>query len=196
MATDYRDLTFAALMLAVLTACGPGDPAPPPSVTSAVVSAEEETRVAVIKRLHATMTGLNGSDIEGVVVMTADGDQLILAAALDNVAPGAHAVHVHERGDCSASDGSSAGPHYSPEGFAHGAADRPGDLRHAGDFGNFMATDFRQGKFSIAVTTDRAVSDYNGRAVIVHRDPDRGEPAATEAPGDRIACGILAPSAG
>src|ERR1019366_3228946 len=41
-----------------------------------------------------------------------------------------HGMHLHERGDCSAPDGSSAGGHFNPTGKPHGAPDAQ---HHAGD---------------------------------------------------------------
>jgi Cu-Zn family superoxide dismutase len=35
-------------------------------------------------------------------------------AKLAGLKPGVHAIHIHEKSDCSAADGSSAGGHWNP----------------------------------------------------------------------------------
>jgi rhodanese-related sulfurtransferase/Fe-S cluster assembly iron-binding protein IscA len=48
-----------------------------------------------------------------------------------------HGFHVHEKGDCSALDASSAGAHYNPANAAHGNPASP--AHHAGDIPNIQA---------------------------------------------------------
>lgn len=176
---------IAALML---TGCGGEKPQPaaPAAPSAAEASSSTDTLVA-------RLSPASDSEVSGVVVLTRSDGKLILGAAIDNIAAGEHAIHVHENGDCSAADATSAGGHFAPDGQPHGGADAPAGERHAGDFGNFMASEFDQGKFSITKVADYPLDVFEGRAVIVHARPDdlASQPAGDA--GARVACGVLAP---
>jgi Cu-Zn family superoxide dismutase len=59
--------------------------------------------------LHST----TGQHCHGVVHFTQDGDSLKVVADLEGLAPDQkHAFHIHQYGDCTSSDGMSAGGHY------------------------------------------------------------------------------------
>src|SRR5512135_180125 len=90
--------------------------------------------VQAVAVLHPTA----GQHCRGVVHFTQDGDSVKVVADLEGLTPGQkHAFHIHQYGDCTASDGMSAGGHYNPEGHQHGLPDNSN--RHAGDFGNVTA---------------------------------------------------------
>jgi Cu-Zn family superoxide dismutase len=183
------------LMIAALfaAACG-GKDEPPASApaTQAEPAPEVERRAAPsIDRLVARLQAAPGMDVTGVVVLTADDGMLHLGAAIDNLTGTAHAIHVHEVGDCSAADFSSAGGHFNPGSAAHAGPDMPADQRHAGDFGNFDVNEWGQGKFTISVPSDRSLAEFDGRAVIVHEGVDDLESQPSGAAGARIACGVL-----
>ena len=106
--------------------------------------------------------------------------------------PGDHAVHVHEKGDCSATDGSSAGGHFNPEGRPHG--DHAAAEKHPGDFGNLTVGADGTGRKELVVSSltlgDGPLS-VAGRGVIVHEKPDDfGQPTGNA--GGRQACGVIA----
>ena len=115
-----------------------------------------------------------------------------VVADLSGLAPGPqHAMHVHEKGDCSAPDGSSAGSHYNPEQHGHGLP--PADPRHAGDLGNVTADAKGSAHYEITVTNITVKGTKNpidGRAVIVHAKPDDGGQPVGNA-GGRVACGVI-----
>lgn len=107
--------------------------------------------------------------------------------------PGEHGFHVHEKGDCSAPDASSAGGHFNPASTAHG---RVGEgEHHAGDSDNITANG--QGVASVdtllqGVTLgDASGTDIVGKAVIVHADPDDYTTQPTGNAGGRLACGLI-----
>src|SRR5436190_23419839 len=83
--------------------------------------------------LHPTA----GSSVAGVVTFTKSGDEIKVVADITGLTPGKHGFHIHEFGDCSSSDGSSAGGHFNPTHKTHGAPDASD--RHAGDLGNVEA---------------------------------------------------------
>jgi Cu-Zn family superoxide dismutase len=57
-------------------------------------------------------------------------------AKLAGLKPGVHAIHIHEKSDCSAADGSSAGGHWNPT--LRNTEKCVGEY-HKGDIGNFTA---------------------------------------------------------
>lgn len=108
-------------------------------------------------------------------------------------ASAAHGFHIHEIGDCSAPDASSAGAHFNPIGHPHGQVGT--DPHHAGDMPNLQAD--AQGAVSVDLllpTLEIGSSgprDVLGRAVVVHEQADdyATQPAGNS--GARIACGVI-----
>src|SRR5947209_16992010 len=92
--------------------------------------AQESTAVAKLEPK-------SGSQVSGTVKFTKVGDAVQVVADIQNLKPGKHGFHIHEKGDCSAPDASSAGGHFNPTHQHHGNATN--DPRHAGDFGNIEA---------------------------------------------------------
>src|SRR5215471_5473592 len=79
----------------------------------------------------ATLAPTAGNTAAGSVTFTQNGDKVTVSAKLTGLTPGGHGFHVHEKGDCSASDGTSAGGHFNPAGKPHGDPAAPD--HHAGD---------------------------------------------------------------
>jgi Cu-Zn family superoxide dismutase len=101
-------------------------------------------------------------------------------------------MHVQVKGDCTATDASSAGPHFNPDGHPHSSPDEP--IRHAGDLGNVTADANGVSDFSFEVEGLSLGSDAAsiiGRALIIHADADdlRSQPAGNS--GKRLACGLV-----
>jgi superoxide dismutase, Cu-Zn family len=116
-----------------------------------------------------------------------------VVAKVTGLTPGLHGFHIHEKGDCSAPDGSSAGPHFNPTGAKHGG---PHDaMRHAGDFGNIKADASGTAVFEHLdhLITFDGPNSIIGRGVIVHANPD-DLVSQTPTPGNagpRVACGVI-----
>src|SRR5947208_14884653 len=96
-----------------------------------VANAQEPTKAIAV--LHPTA----GNNVTGSVTFTKSGDEVKVVADVNGLTPGKHGFHIHEFGDCSSSDGSSAGGHFNPTHKQHGAPDASD--RHAGDLGNIEA---------------------------------------------------------
>jgi len=99
---------------------------------------------------------------------------------------------VHEFGDCTAPDFSSAGSHYDPaQTKHHGTPDEK--MRHAGDMGNIQADANGKAHYELTLegaTIDGAQAPVLGRAVIVHANPDDFSQPVGNA-GGRIGCGVI-----
>lgn len=183
------------LIVALLGAVGcaqPEEPAEEPAEMEAE-DVQEEPAVVPELRAKATLEGQEGSDVTGAVTFYEADGEVKVVARVENVAPGEHGFHVHETGDCSAPDFTSAGGHFAPEGNPHGG---PADeARHAGDLGNITVGD--DGVGMLELTTDRLTVSPGphsvvGKAVILHEDRDDLESQPTGAAGARLACGDIA----
>ncbi len=140
----------------------------------------------------ATLQPKSGTQVTGTVTFSQKGDKVEVVANVKTLSPGKHGIHVHEKGDCSASDASSAGGHFAPGGGQHAGPTEP--KRHAGDLGNLEAD--ANGNATFTITTDalRVGSgdrDVIGKAIIIHGDPDDLTTQPSGNSGGRIACGVI-----
>jgi Cu-Zn family superoxide dismutase len=151
------------------------------------LSGARETINAAVAVLHPT----KGNSIQGIVKFTKEKGGIRVVADIEGIAPGNHGFHIHEYGDCSAPDGTSAGAHFNPEGKPHGAP--TSQNRHVGDLGNIPAN--AEGKahyeWTDPVITFTGTRSIIGRAIIVHADEDDLKSQPTGNAGPRIACGII-----
>lgn len=139
----------------------------------------------------AELQARSGSTVSGTVSFTPAGDKLRVEVRASGVAPGEHGFHVHEVGDCSAPDASSAKGHFNPMAKMHGH--HGGDERHAGDMPNLVADASGNVTYRAEVSM-LSLSGPNGivgRSVVVHADPDdyKSQPAGNS--GKRVACGVI-----
>ena len=134
----------------------------------------------------AVLSPTEGNDLQGTVTFIQTPEGVRVQANLTGLSAGTeHGFHVHQYGDCSASDGTSAGGHFNPHGADH--AGPFAASRHVGDLGNSEATYDR-------VDTQLAFegeSSIIGRAVIVHGGTDDLSSQPSGAAGPRIACGVI-----
>src|SRR4051794_2442480 len=77
----------------------------------------------------AQMAPTAGNTAKGTVSFSQPGSDVLLVARLTGVPAGKHGFHIHEKGDCSAADGMSAGGHFNPGQKPHG---NPADADHHG----------------------------------------------------------------
>ncbi len=145
----------------------------------------------------APLEAKSGSSVSGVVrfeEVMADGVPAVrVTVDAANVAPGIHGFHVHEKGDCSAPDATSAGGHFNPAGHPHAGPDAA--ARHAGDFGNVEAS--ADGRVNVSylmhgVTLGSGTSSIAGKAIVLHAKRDDLKTQPTGDAGGRIACGVIA----
>lgn len=156
------------------------------------------------KRAHADVTGKNGISGTAEFIEYQFGTQTLVKVVLElsgdpaNLKPGLHAVHIHEKADCSG-EFKCAGGHFDPgpSGNADPDVNHP---FHAGDLPNIEIDASGTGKLE-AVTTRVTLSDGPlsiltgvGTALMVHGNPDPykgGEHGSGVSGGPRIACGII-----
>ncbi|MBC2839379.1 superoxide dismutase family protein [Robiginitalea sp. SC105] len=153
----------------------------------------EESSEEVVK---FSMEPKSESGVQGDVTFTEKDGQVMMHAEFTGLTPGDHAIHIHEKADCTAADGTSAGGHWNPTGQPHGKwGDDAG--YHKGDIGNFTAA--ADGTAAVHFETDQwclGCDDPNknliGKAVIVHQGSDDFTSQPSGAAGARVSCtGII-----
>jgi len=140
---------------------------------------------------YATLNPTQGSTVKGKVEFKPAKGGVLVTARIEGLTPGTHGFHVHEKGDCSAPDGASAGGHFNPATKPHAARDAA--ARHAGDLGNIEAN--AQGvaevKFVDAQLQLGGPESLLGKGVIVHEKADDFTTQPTGNAGGRKACGVV-----
>ena len=137
--------------------------------------------------LHPT----EGNNVHGVITFTPTDGGIKIVADVEGLSEGKHGFHIHEYGDCSNPDGTSAGGHFNPENKKHGA---PTDAeRHVGDLGNLDAGPDGRAHYE---RVDNVISfsgkhSIIGRGIIVHAGEDDLTSQPTGAAGARVACGVI-----
>lgn len=135
----------------------------------------------------------SGSNARGQITFTQTSKGVRIVGQVQGLTPGPHGFHLHEHGDCSAPDASSAGEHFNPHRQKHGSLDSA--QRHAGDFGNILADASGMAKIDLTATGISLMKDRPdsiiGRAIVVHADPDDGKSDPAGQAGARVACGVL-----
>jgi Cu-Zn family superoxide dismutase len=165
-----------ALGLAVvllLTGCG--NPAPPLTAKATLVNSQGQ------KVGEATLT----ETPQGVKI----------ALKVENLPPGVHAFHIHEKGVCATPDFQSAGAHFNPFGKHHGLKNPAGP--HAGDLPNLTVGADGKGSLETVATLVTLKEGKNsllqpgGTSLVLHAqaDDDLTDPAGNAGP--RIACGVI-----
>jgi len=139
----------------------------------------------------AVLRPTEGNIARGVVRFTKVEGGVRIVAKIQGLKPGKHGFHIHEFGDCSAPDGTSAGGHYNPLGQAHAGPDA--EKRHVGDLGNILAD---AGGFGTYDRVDKLLrvngpDSILGRAVVVHAGEDDYVSQPTGNAGARVACGVI-----
>jgi Cu-Zn family superoxide dismutase len=145
------------------------------------------------KKLIVDLTPKSDSNVSGKAVFTEDNGSVTMVALLKGLDVGTHAIHLHEKSDCSSADGKSSGGHWNPTSQPHGKWGAAEGF-HKGDIGNFEAN--ANGNGSITFTTDQwcigcgdKTKDIVGKAIIVHQGTDDFKSQPSGAAGTRVSCG-------
>ena len=153
----------------------------------------QETKVEKIK---INLNAKSNSKTSGEVSLTERNGVVTLEANIYGLEPGTHAIHLHDKADCSSSDGKSTGGHWNPTFEPHGAWQNDTGF-HRGDIGNFEANNQGHGmiKFSTdlwCIGCEDPVKNILGKAVIVHQGADDLTSQPSGAAGARVSCaGII-----
>lgn len=140
-----------------------------------------------------TIEPRSGSNVSGWATFTdRSTGGVAVVVHIENAPPGTHGLHVHEKGDCSAADASSAGGHFNPGAQPHAG---PTDMhRHAGDLGNITIEANGTGHLELVtdlLTVKPGPNSVVGRAVIFHEKADDMQTQPTGNAGGRLGCGVV-----
>lgn len=161
-----------------------------PAADANVAQAKQAAKNEAAAELRPT----KGQAAKGEIKFLQTKDGVALSGRIEGLkANSVHGFHVHENGDCSAADASSAGDHFNPKKTQHGALGHTGTA-HLGDLGNVSAD-----ANGVAIV-DRTFKELRlnsgkdpivGHAIVLHEKVDdfKTQPAGDS--GSRIACGVI-----
>ena len=90
------------------------------------------------QKASASLDSKSGSQAKGEVSFIWQGHDVLINGKFSGLKPNSEqGIHVHEKGDCSALDATSAGGHFNPEVKMHGMPDS--GMNHAGDLPNIKS---------------------------------------------------------
>lgn len=145
------------------------------------------------KTVSVTMESKSASSAQGEAMFSEENGTVKFEAKFSGLKPGTHAIHIHEKADCSAADATSAGGHWNPTHERHG---KWGDAEgyHKGDIGNFEVGDDGVGRISMdtdewCIGCDDENKNILGKALIVHEGQDDFTSQPSGDAGGRVSCG-------
>ncbi len=160
------------------------------ATTTSTLEADTTDKIATKADATAVLSDARGTS-NGTVTFTEGPAGLLATIEVNGLTPGWHAIHVHEKADCTAPDFKSTGNHAAPIKHKHGYMIKGG--MHAGDMPNIWVRDdgiakaqaFMPGIFL------KTLLDKDGAAVIIHAKADDYTTQPTGDAGDRISCGPI-----
>jgi Cu-Zn family superoxide dismutase len=185
---------------ALLAGCGQrdnqADTADAPATTSTPAPADAPPAGTPPQAADASvqLAPTQGQSASGTLSLAPEGDSVRLTGSLQGLKPNSEfGFHIHETGDCSAPDASSAGGHFNPTNAQHG--NPQGETHHAGDMLN--AKSDAQGSARVDAVASGVSLDGGqpngvlGKAIVLHEKADdyTSQPAGNS--GARIACGVI-----
>src|SRR5262245_25509360 len=181
-----------ALGLGGILAIAQGTP-PATGQTPGQTQPAQPMKGGVGAKAFATIESRSGSKVTGRADFMQQGGKVRLTISIENATPGPHAVHLHEKGDCSDPEAKSAGGHWNPTTEDHGKWGQA--PFHHGDIGNIEVG--ADGKGKVTLETDLwsiggdPGTDVIGKAIVVHASPDdfKSQPAGNA--GGRVGCGVV-----
>ena len=179
--TSTRIINLSSLALAIIIIAGG-------CAQTETIEIEREFNAPKISKAVAVLHPTDGFDAKGTVYFTAVENGVQVTAEISGLSEGNKGFHIHQYGDCTATNGTSAGGHFNPEGMDHAG---PTDaIRHMGDMGNITAN--AQGNAMIDyVDKTIHINMKLGRGVIVHNGEDDLSSQPSGAAGPRVACGVI-----
>lgn len=154
-------------------------------------TAQQASPLADVNSAVAAIQSAAGEDVSGTVLFTETGDGIQIQADIEGLSEGPHGFHIHQYGDCTADDLTSAGGHYNPLDMPHGAPDD--QKRHVGDLGNIEAGAGGNATYSRvdSVITFDGETSIIGHAVVIHGGEDDLQSQPSGDAGPRVGCGVI-----
>lgn len=140
-------------------------------------------------------SGKSGYDLIGQAKLVGyQNDTVSMDVNITGLEPNSlHGFHIHEKGDCSADDASSAGDHFSPHNEDHGSPTH--SEHHLGDLGNLQADSngIIRKELLIDGVNLKEKSDVSilDRALVLHARADDYVSQPSGDSGTPIACAVI-----
>ncbi|TEB40779.1 superoxide dismutase family protein, partial [Flavobacterium circumlabens] len=81
-------------------------------ITALIIGCKTSTKSNDAKTLTVNLEPKSNSTVSGTATFTEKNGKVTFVAKVAGLEPGVHAIHIHEKSDCTAADGSSAGGHW------------------------------------------------------------------------------------
>lgn len=178
--------------MAMCAACAHKDTTPETAAAPVAAEAAATPVERSVTMAQSVMKPGKNQKIRGIIHYTQMGDKVKIEGVLEKLKPGPHGLHIHDKGDCSAADFTSAGGHFNPTQATHGAMDSA--EHHAGDLGNIVADRKGRAKISLeasALSMSGATNGIVGKSLVVHAAQDDYKTQPSGNSGDRVACGVI-----
>lgn len=146
-----------------------------------------------INRAVSVIHPVGDNSVSGIVNFERTDEGTEVVAQITGLSKGNHGFHIHQYGDCTAPDGTSAGGHFNPEEMQHSSP--TAEMRHVGDMGNLMSDGETQTATLNYIDDNISLEEIIGRGIIIHAGEDDFTSQPSGAAGSRIACGVIGVSA-
>ncbi len=180
--------SFAIVLCLILSGCNPGNKQADQTQNDTHEAKEEQLTA------KATMEKASGSNVTGEANFTEKDGTVHFSLSVENLTPGDHAVHLHEKGDCSAEDASSAGGHWNPTMKPHGKREDGGSF-HKGDIANMTVGNDGKGSMNLSIEGwsigGADSTNIVGKSVIIHEKADDFTTQPSGNAGSRVSCGVI-----
>jgi Cu-Zn family superoxide dismutase len=164
------------------------------SVSTGTTATQPAAGFQGVNQAVAVLHAAPNQNVSGTVTFTDVENGVRIVADVRGLEPGsAHGFHIHEYGDCTAPDFTSAGGHYNPENAPHDGPEADEHHHHAGDLGNLEA-DNQGTAHKELVMHNISLTGRNpilGRSVVLHAGRDDLKTSPSGNSGPRIACGVI-----
>ncbi|MCM4152255.1 superoxide dismutase family protein [Arenibacter sp. N53] len=192
----HTKLLFLALIFIASNSCKEAKKEAMDVIEDKEIIAKDIKEEVKIKTLKFSLEPKSDSNVKGEVSFTEENGSVSMKATLAGLTAGEHAIHIHEKADCSSADGKSTGGHWNPTFAPHGKWGST-EGYHRGDIGNFTADG--EGNATVEFSTDEwclgcddEAKNLLGKGVIVHQGVDDFVTQPTGDAGGRVSCaGII-----
>jgi Cu-Zn family superoxide dismutase len=155
-------------------------------------SSNRKVPVEPVKKVTTEVHSIPTKNIKGMITIVDEKEQYKVTTNLSGLDPQTDfAFHIHKNGVCEGPTFASAGEHLNPDNMPHGSpTDRK---RHAGDLGNIHSDSYGNAKEEVIIPKIKGddISEFVGRALLIHAKADDFKTQPSGAAGDRIACGLI-----
>jgi Cu-Zn family superoxide dismutase len=148
-----------------------------------------------LKKIKFNLSPKSNSNASGTVTFIENNMSVNLEAKVSGLSPGIHAIHIHEKADCSSDDGKSSGGHWNPTFQNHGSWGSD-DGFHRGDIGNLIVNSNGDGEITFStdlwcLDCEDSNKNITGKAIIIHEGEDDFKSQPSGAAGARVSCSAI-----